>query len=89
MCSYVWHLLKHADIFGENIYRQNDPKYFSMHIIKCFQDAASGKKICLLMQETKETQIQSLGREDSLGVGNVNSPLLSPGSLHGQISLVS
>ena len=44
MCLYVWHLFKNADIFGENIYRQNYPKYFSMHIIKCFQDAAGGKK---------------------------------------------
>ena len=39
----MWHLFKNADIFWENIYRQNDPTYFSMHIINCFQDGASGK----------------------------------------------
>ena len=35
-----------------------------------FPGDASGKRTCLPMQEMQETQVQSLGQEDSLEEGN-------------------
>ena len=40
------------------------------------------------MQETQETQVQSLGQEDPLEEGMQPTPVLLPGESHGQRSLV-
>ena len=41
------------------------------------------------MQETQETWVRSLGREDPAGEGNGNPlPVSSPGKCHGQRNLV-
>ena len=39
------------------------------------------------MQETEETQVQSLGQEDPLEKGMAITPVFSPGESHGQRSL--
>ena len=46
-----------------------------------------GKGICLPMQETPETWVQSLGREDSLEKERQLIPVFLPGKVHGQRSL--
>ena len=45
-------------------------------------------RICLLMQETQETWVRSLGQEDPPEKEMANSPVFLPGKSHGQRSLV-
>ena len=44
-------------------------------------------KICLPMQETQETRVQSLDQEDTLEEEMVIIPVFLPGKSHGQSSL--
>ena len=46
------------------------------------------QRISLPMQETQETQVQSLGREDPLEYEMATTPVLLPGESHGGRSLV-
>ena len=45
------------------------------------------QRISLPMQETQETQVQSLGREDPLEHEKATTPVFLPGESHGQRSL--
>ena len=48
---------------------------------------AQWKRICLPMQETQETQVQSLGQENPWRRKWQPTPVLLPGESHGQRSL--
>ena len=64
--SWKWHSSK-TDLQGEDLDSQEPlaiPRAFQMVLV--VKKKKKKKKICLLMQETKETWVQSLGLEDPL-----------------------
>ena len=58
------------------------------HIAVICLPVAQWWRICLLMQETKESQVQSLGWEDPLGEKMEPAPVFLPGKSHEQRRLV-
>ena len=50
-------------------------------------DARDKENICMLVQETKEMQVQSLDQEDLLEEGLATHSSMFPGESHGQKSL--
>ena len=95
ICPYLVLLFKILPLSSSSYPQSNSlltfsPKHSSLfNILYIFtSQVAQWQRICLLMQETQETQVQSLGWEDPWRKEWQPTPLFLPGISHGQRSLV-